>query len=98
MILIRNIFQIKFGRMKEALELWKEGETIAKAVGHERNRATTDLSGDFYVLVVENTYANLADYEKANAQMSLNQNWRAWYQKLLPLVDSGRREFYTVIE
>ena len=52
MIVVQDIFQIKFGCLKEALESWKE---MAGA-------------GDVY------------------------------HKKFVPLVDSGRREIFTVVE
>jgi hypothetical protein len=27
-----------------------------------------------------------------------NDEWRAWYQKFLPLVDSGYREILTIVD
>ena len=34
MILVRDIFQLKFGKAKEAIALWQEGKEIAREVGH----------------------------------------------------------------
>ena len=97
MILVRNIFQLKFGKMKEAMMLWKEAESVLRAVGHSPTRITTDLSGQFYVLVVENVYDSLAAYDQANAEMGKHDAWNRWYQKFVPLVESGRRELFTVV-
>ena len=27
-----------------------------------------------------------------------NPDWKAWYQKLTPLIESGRREIFNVVE
>jgi hypothetical protein len=97
MILVRNIFEVKFGKMKDAMTLWKDADTVLKAVGHVPSRITTDLSGKFYTLVVENTYDSLSAYDKANAEMGRHEEWHRWYQKFVPLVESGRRELHTII-
>ena len=97
MILVRNIFEVKFGKMKDAMMLWKDADTLLKTVGHTPNRITTDLSGQFYTLVVESVYDSLTAYDKANAEMGRNGEWSKWYQKFVPLVESGRRELYTIV-
>lgn len=96
MILVRNIFQIKFGRMKEARELWKEGLTFVNP--STRPRLLTDLTGPFYTLVLETTHADVAAMA-ADMQSEMNQAaYRAWYQKFIPLVDGGSREVFTIVE
>jgi hypothetical protein len=97
MILVRNIFEVKFGKMKDAMTLWKDADSLLKAVGHKPQRIATDLSGKFYTLVVENVYDSLTEYDKANAEMGKRDEWNKWYQKFVPLVESGRRELYTIV-
>ncbi len=98
MILVRDIFQVKFGRMKEAKELWKEGARLSTAPGASRPRVLTDLTGQYYTLVVESTHKDLADYEAASRRMMSQPDTGGWYQKFVPLVESGRREIFTVVE
>ena len=45
MIVVRNVFQLKFGRAKEAIDLWKEGLTLAKRLGFTAK--TLSLYGPF---------------------------------------------------
>jgi hypothetical protein len=98
MILVRDVFQLKFGKAKEAKELWKEGAKIESKYGYGPGRAMTDLTGPYYTLVIETTYDSLAAYENAMKNTLYANEFRAWYQKFVPLVDSGRREIFTVIE
>ena len=94
MILVRNIFQIKFGRMKEAKELWKEGLKFVNPSSHPR--LLTDLTGPFYTLVLETTHKDLPAMA-ADMQGEIGQAaFGAWYQKFIPLVDSGSREMFTI--
>ena len=63
MILIRDIFQLKFGRAKDAMALLKEGTQLMKKAGHAPDRVLTDLVGNFYSLVMETTANNLSEFE-----------------------------------
>jgi len=94
MILVRNVFQIKFGKMKDARALWKEGITLMNAANHPR--LLTDLTGPFYTLVLETTHKDVAALEADMRNEMSQAAFGAWYQKFIPLVDSGRREMYTI--
>jgi hypothetical protein len=99
MILVRNIFRLKFGQAKPALALWKEGRAfITRANPKASPRLLTDLVGRSYTLVMEDTYQDLAAFEQAAHAVMGSEEWRAWYQKFLPLVDSGSREIFTIVE
>jgi hypothetical protein len=96
MILVRDIFQVKFGRMKEAKEVWKE--MLKLFPGQGRPRLLTDLTGPYYTLVLEAAYKDLGDYQAFSQKEMAVQGMGALYQKFVPLVDSGRREMFTVLE
>ena len=98
MILVRDIFQLKFGAMKPALDLWKEGEPILRASGHQPSRLLTDLSGEYYTLVLESTFANLSDFDRGHSSATMSESWRTWYRRFSELVISGRREIFTVVQ
>lgn len=53
MILVRNVFQLKFGKAREAAALIKENEALIKRHGGAPTRFLTDLTGPFYTLVME---------------------------------------------
>jgi hypothetical protein len=96
MILVRDVFQIKFGRMKEALEAWKEMERISPMPAESRYRMLTDLTGQYYTLVLEGTFKDLTDYEKS-LRREMAGAGDVYHKKFVPLVDSGRREIFTVV-
>ena len=98
MILIRDIMQVKFGRMKEALALMKELGNITALPGHRVGRVLTDITGEFYTLVFESTFDSLAAYENQDTAGMVTPEWRAWYSKFTPLIDSGRREIFRIVE
>ncbi len=97
MILLREVFQLKFGKAKEAKALWKEGTEIFEKAGHDV-RALTDLTGPFYTFVIEISFESLADFEKGLQDTLGTEEWGNWYQKFSPLLVSGRREVFTIVE
>ncbi|SYZ72450.1 conserved hypothetical protein [Candidatus Zixiibacteriota bacterium] len=98
MILVREQFQVKFGKMKEALGLVKEMGKIMKAQGDEFGRICTDLTGSFYTLVFESTFSSMGDFDRREGNVSQNKEWKEWYAKFVPLIESGRREIFTIVE
>jgi len=97
MIVVRNVFQLKFGKAKEAMALMKESTGILQRQGEPIPRYLTDLTGPFYTLVMELSYDNLAALEKSQKESMSSKEFGEWYQRFIPLVESGHRELYTVI-
>jgi hypothetical protein len=99
MIVVRNVFRLKFGKAKDALALWKESREIARRTGSGATmRAMTDLVGPFYTLVMEEQYPSLSDMEREMQNEVGAEEWKTWYQKFVPLVESGYREVFTLVE
>jgi hypothetical protein len=96
MILVRDIFQLHFGKSREALELMKEGRALEIEMGYPVKRVLADLTGPYYTVVSESLFESLADFERAATNFS--PEWRAWYGRFTPLVREGRREIFRVIE
>ena len=101
MIVVRNVFQLKFGKAKEAVALLKEGLAIQKKAlsGLEfSTRVLTDVTGPFYTLVLELTVPSLATFESYAPKLFADKDWQANYQKMGLLVESGHREVFSVVE
>ena|SRR6266498_3405731 len=101
MIVIRNVFRLKFGKAREAVALVKEGVAIQKkalAGADFSTRVLTDVTGPFYTLVLELTVPNLATFETYTPRLFGDKDWQANYQKVAPLVESGYREVFTVVD
>jgi len=98
MILVRNVFQLKFGKAREAKALMKEIEPLQKKYGGgSTDRFLTDVTGQFYTFVLETTYENLASFEKSTAEAMGAKEFGEWYQKFTPLVESGYREIFSIV-
>jgi len=101
MIVVRNVFQLKFGKAKEAVALAKDGIAIQKKVlaGVDfPTRLLTDVTGPFYTLVLELTVPNLTTYEQNAPLVFADKEFQANYQKMAALVESGHRELFTVVD
>jgi hypothetical protein len=100
MILVRNVFRLKFGKAREAVAAMKEAiaETKRLGYGDGSTRLLTDLTGPYYTLVMESVFSNLASLEQTTPKVMGDKQWQASYQKLVPLVESGYREIFTIVE
>ena len=101
MIVVRNVFQLKYGKTKEAVPLLKEGLAIQKRVlaGLEYStRVLTDASGPFYTLVLEVTVPSLAAWETNAPRIFADKDFQANSQKMSALVESGYRELFNVVD
>jgi hypothetical protein len=99
MVLIRNVFRLKFGKAKEAVAIMKEGLAIQKRQGAPYTpRILTDITGPFYTIVLELTVASFAAFEAEAPRYMGDKEFQANYQKLTPLVESGYREVFTIVE
>jgi hypothetical protein len=98
MILVRNVFQLKFGKAREAKALVKENEALHKKYGGASSvRFLTDVTGEYYTFVMETTHENLAAFEKSMTDVTGAKEFGEWYQRFTPLVESGRREIFSIV-
>ena len=94
MILVRDVFQAKYGRGAELVALFKEFGRVSDWYANQR--LLTDLSGAFFTVVVETEAQSLADYERLRDSEFNKPEFADWFARTVPLVESGRREFYTI--
>ena len=100
MVVARQVFQAKYGRGDELVALLKELNMRLQEGGGAvaRFRILTDVSGPFFTVVTEAEVENLAAWE-GGFQEAMNQPWmEEWFGRMTPLVESGSREFYSVVE
>ena len=100
MIVVRNVFRLKFGKAREAVANMKEALAIQKRAGggDMSARLLTDVTGPFYTLVLEFTMPNMAALEASASRVMGDKDWQANYQKFVAFVDSGYREVFTIVE
>jgi len=98
MIVVRNVFRLRFGAAKEAKALWREGRAIAARLGGGPQRALVDVTGPFYTMVLEATYPSLAAWESEGQLAMAAEEWKQWYARFVPLIESGYREVFSEVE
>lgn len=100
MIVIRNVFRLKFGMAREALAVMKENLAIQKRIAPDVSaRLLTDVTGPYYTLVLELTIPNLGAMETTAPRIFGDKEFQAnYHQKFAPLVESGHREIFAVVD
>lgn len=98
MILVREIFQLQFGKAREAVAKVKEALTLGGGPELRNPRILTDLTGEYYTLVWESEFPDLATFEQELGSEFEDPRWREWYEGFVPLIQSGRREIFTIVE
>jgi hypothetical protein len=97
MILVRTIFQAKWGKGGELAAAMKESvDALSGPLGNPRIRILTDLSGELNVVVFEGVHASLAAWEEFRARMFSTPAFQASSARSGELIDSGRQEYYTI--
>ena len=100
MLIARQVFRAKYGRGDELVALFKELNTRMQEAGGSgpRFRILTDVTGPFFTVVTEVEIESLATWE-GRFRESMDRPWIGeWFGRMMPLVESGRRDFYTVVE
>jgi hypothetical protein len=101
MIIVRDIFRVKFGQTKDVVSQWKIARDILQkgGYGNLQPRLLSDLAGaPFYTVILETTYDSVTAWEKAHMKMKDVAEWKAVYGKIIPLTESGHREILSVID
>lgn len=100
MVVVRDVFRLKFGRSKEAMALWKEAAASLRNSGYGaiNVRLLTDLVGaPYYTVVLESTFNSVAEWETAHQAARDNAPWKALYAKIIPFTELGHREILSVV-
>ena len=93
MILVRDVFQAKYGRGDALIALLKD---IPVDFPYTM-RIFTDASGPFFTVVTEYEVESLAAWERQSPEVFSQPDFGLWFERMIPLVESGRREFYHIV-
>jgi hypothetical protein len=96
MIIVRDVFQAKWGRGDELVALFKElrSKWQGRGGGRFAVRILTDASGPFFTIVTESEVESIAAWEEYAKTAFAEPDFAAWFTRSMELVESGRREFY----
>jgi hypothetical protein len=94
MIVVRDVFQTKYGKSGDLVSLLKESQE--KWPAQYAARILTDAGGPFFTVVAETEFESLAEWEQVSSQYFTFPEFSDWFERMTPLVESGRREFYNI--
>ncbi len=94
MIIVRDVFQAKYGKGGDLVALFKEARE--KWPTQYANRILTDASGSFFTVVTETEFENLFFNDTATTEIYSMPEFSDWFERMTLLVESGRREFYNI--
>ena len=99
MIVVSDIFRLRFGQAKDATALWKQALVeLKKAAPNGNFRLLTDLAGPaYYTIVLEGTHESLGAWEELHESAG-KPKWKEIYAKIVALTEEGRREILSVVE
>jgi len=98
MIQVRTVYQAKFGKIDQAVELFAGLPKIAAPEAGQQlhYHLLTDISGPMYTLVEELMLPALADWESARDRLFTRPEFADWFKRFQQCVEGGRNEFYTL--
>lgn len=96
MILVRIVFQVKWGRIDEVLAGMGQMRSIAERLGLPKARILTDLSGPMFTLVQEMEVESLDQMEQNRRKMFSDPERQAMSARMPDVFESGRTEFYNI--
>jgi hypothetical protein len=98
MIQVRDILQVKFGKIDQAVELFTNlpAPKPRYMAADDHFNMLTDISGSMYTLVNEFTVASLGEWEKERDRLYEQPNYAAWFKQFQLFIEGGRREYYTI--
>lgn len=94
MIMVRDIFQAKYGRGDEVVQLMRE--LYDASGGSFTVRLMTDLSGPMFTIVTEMEIESIDEFQHTLREGFSNPEFGPMFTRMMELVESGRREFYTI--
>ena len=96
MLQVRDVFQVKFGKIDQAVQLFARLPKTVPAFGtlDLHYHVLTDISGPMFTLVTELMLPDLAAWDAMRARMFGSAEFEGWFKDFKLLIEDGRREFY----
>ena len=99
MLVVRDIFQLEFGKAQQAIKLLKRGSDMLSDAGYPVARIMTDVTGEYYTIVMESEVESLSAFEKGMEDATGLEEWgKLYHEQFVPLVRRGRREIFRIVE
>jgi len=99
MIEVRTVYQVKFGKIDQAVQLFRRLPQIVAGVAPVEEihyHLLSDVSGPMYTLVDELVIPSLGDWEPAQQRLFAHPEFGEWFKGFQQFIEGGRNEFYTI--
>jgi hypothetical protein len=97
MIQIRDVFQLRFGRIDQAVDLFRRLPRVADTgPAPLLHHALTDVSGPMYTFVSELVCQNLGEWDDVRSNFYEQPRFAGWFKEFQLIVVRGRQEFFTI--
>ncbi len=97
MYVVRDVFQLQFGRARDAKDSVAQFAGLLEENGYGPVRILTDFTGPSYRLILEFSVESLATYEERLTALMTGDNWRGVYQEFSSYVASSYREIMKTV-
>jgi hypothetical protein len=101
MLLVRDVFQARYGHGDELVALFKEivadWQSAPRPVALHDHRVLTDASGPFFTVVTELVLDDFTAWERFMAEEFALPQFPVWFERMTAVTESGRREFYNLV-
>ncbi len=103
MLLIREIFHCKPGKVRPLLDKFHAMNKLMEAAGQGKSRFLTDFAGEqYWTLVSEYEVPSMQAYEAMMAGEGFKEEDNKAFEKIMEgyhdLIENGRREIYKIEE
>src|SRR6188508_3240283 len=92
MYIVREIFQLQFGRYKEAKALLDKALKSGVMTPPAGSRVLTDFTGEGYRMILESPFRSLGDFETELKKEMGSPEWAEWYEQFKALIRHSERE------
>lgn len=98
MLQVRDVLQVKFGKIDQAIALFTQLSTPAaeRVVMGKHFEVLTDITGDMYTLINTFTVESMAEFQTLRDRQLDQPEFDQWFKQFQLFVEGGRREYYTV--
>lgn len=97
MFLVRDVFELKFGKAKDFIALYSANIETMEKQGHILDKMYSNYTGKYYTFVMEHEVESINEYEETLNKSFQDKEYESFYAKLLPLIETGHREILKVV-
>jgi hypothetical protein len=95
MIQVRESYQVRFGRIDQAVDYWSRlpREVAAWPKSRTEFEVLTDLSGEMFTLVVAHHVESVDGWQTVLATVQRDPAYQEWFRTFKQFAEDGQREF-----